>query len=537
MRHPVILFCALLLVSCIKEEFDKDNFDAAMNLTPGLAIPVGYSHLEIEKYLQDSSVTEILDISEDGFMTLFYSSDVFSATTEDILTFSSVSMNSALSNQTGSVIDLQIPGASLILTDSILIPITLDQNIIRIDSIHLLQGNLRMNFAPSALTGTITFNFPGVLNNGTPYILTRNISNPGFTRDLAGFTIIPEQDAGGGYLLRCILSIYLQTPSGPVNNGSDLFNIQTDINSVIFETVYGDFSGYTINLPSANLYTDIFNEFVDGRCYFKEPEVKLIFSNSCGVPIGLSFSQLEVTDRNNNRIPVTGTGVPAVTDPMIIKYPSLDEEGITVQDSLVLNSTNSNLTDILASNPGSIDITASAGIISLPGQTSTFIRYNSGIDVSASLKLPLYGKAEFLVLLDTIIFDYLSTTLPIPEEIERLIVQVNITNSFPVTLIPQVYLLDADRVLLDSLFTGQERIDGAVDTNGDGKADPYNQDPIYIDLPRNKINTLSETHYIITRGEITTSNYPSDDVRFYSTYYLDYNIGLIAQLQINTGKR
>jgi hypothetical protein len=536
MRFVFLLIPFFLLISCVKEEFNKEKFDVSLNLTPGLAIPVGYSHLEVEKYLTDSSISE-LDISEDGFLTIIYSSDVFSESMGDFLSFSPVSTSTFSINSTGATIDLQISGSSADLIDSILIPVTLDQSVVRIDSILLMEGLLRMDLMQTGLNGTITFRFPGVQRQGTPYITTRSISDPDFTQDLAGYCIIPEQDAAGNHFLRCIISIHLQSPSGPVNNGSVLFSLQTDISSVSIETIYGDFRGLTIDVSPFHLSPQIFNEFIDGHCYFADPEIKVIINNSSGIPVGISFSQFEVTDQDGNQISVTGNGVPTIPDPWIIKYPALNEEGLTIRDSLVLNRSNSNLTDVLAANPTEVDITAEAAIVSSANAESTFIRYDSEVDIMASLKLPLYGKAEFLVMLDTIMFDYLSTTLPVPEEIERLIVQVNITNSFPITLVPQVYLLDENRVLLDSLFTGTENIEGATDTNGDGKADPHLQDPIYIDLPRNKIDALSETHYLITKGELTTTGYPSTDVKFYSTSYLDYNIGLIGQLQINTGGR
>jgi len=41
---------------------------------------------------------------------------------------------------------------------------------------------------------------------------------------------------------------------------------------------------------------------------------------------------------------------------------------------------------------------------------------------------------------------------------------------------------------------------------------------------------------LLTKGRITTTDFPVKDVKFYISYYMDYNIGLIAQLKINTGK-
>jgi hypothetical protein len=157
--------------------------------------------------------------------------------------------------------------------------------------------------------------------------------------------------------------------------------------------------------------------------------------------------------------------------------------------------------------------------------------------VSATIELPLWGRADFLILLDTIDFDYLGSAIPPPEEVERLIVRTSITNSFPVTVYPQIYLLDENYMMLDSLFTGKEKIDGATDTNGDGIADPHKQPPIDIDLSRSRIDNLLNSRYLLAKGRIMTTDFPALDVKLYSSYFLDYNVGVIAQLKINTGKK
>lgn len=145
--------------------------------------------------------------------------------------------------------------------------------------------------------------------------------------------------------------------------------------------------------------------------------------------------------------------------------------GQSVSDSLVIGRANSNLSAFLSNRPSTINIDAAASLNPSGGSGLTFINHDSEYEVNASLELPLWGKAGFLVLLDTMTFDYLNTTLPVPEELERVIIRVNITNSFPVALYPQVYLLDENRMLLDSIFTGNEKVDGAIDTNNDGIAD------------------------------------------------------------------
>jgi len=170
------------------------------------------------------------------------------------------------------------------------------------------------------------------------------------------------------------------------------------------------------------------------------------------------------------------------------------------------------------------------------GSGTSFINHNSEYSVIAAIELPLWGKAEFLVLTDTIPFNYISTSLPQPKELEKVIVHINITNSFPVSVYPQIYLLDDKKILLDSLITGKEKIEGAIDINNDGIADPHKQDPLDIELSRSRLDLLFKTRYMVTKGIILTTNFPDEDVKFYISYFLDYNVGLISQLNINTGK-
>jgi len=527
---------AVFFLSCVREEFDPHKFDAALNLRPGLAIPVGYSHLQIEKYLTDSAYSDQLHIADDGFLSLYYSTSVASGTMRDLLSFQPISVNTTLINTTGVPIDLQLPGTSLDISDTISVPVTLVQTTARLDSIQLLAGNLSVDINSSNITGTITYSFPGLELNGNPFTITRNFSNPDFTINLADYSIIPVHDAGGSNILKCILSINLQNPAGPVNAGSPIFDAQVNLNSLSYETIFGDFSGYNISLTPFNFATDFFSKIDGGQFQFFDPKLKLLFSNSVGVPLSLSFTRFDAVDRNNIHIPLTGPGVPTLTDPKVVGYPALSQIGETIRDSLLLDRSNSNLSVLLASNPDSISMSASAGIVPASGNGTTFINHDSQYDVTAAVELPLWGKGEFLVLFDTMEFDYLSTTLPAPEELERVIVRLNITNSFPVAMSSQIYLLDQNRLLLDSLFIQEIKIEGASDTNNDGLADPHQQDMIDVDLPRSKIDILNNTYFLVTRGRITTTDFPVKDVKFYLSYYMDYNIGLIAQLKINTGK-
>lgn len=534
-----VIITLLLFASsegCIKEEFNPANFDASIDLQSGLAIPVGFSHMAFEEYLTDTVVGEELRIGKDGFLSLFYSTPVDSGVMGDLLTLSNTSVDRQLVNETSSIIFLSIPGSSAVILDSLSIPIATDQVVAGIDSIKMLSGSVQLAVNSTGLTGTVTFLINGLKVNGVPFSATRDLSDPDLSVSLAGSTIIPELDLTGNNVLKCFIRIDLQTPSGPVNPGGTILDLNANLLNMSYETIYGDFSGYVLDFPARIIPTPFFNKFTGGQIIFADPRISLLFSNSAGVPFGIYFRRIDAIDMYNNALPLTGPGVPVETSPKVIGYPSLSQAGETITDSLVIDATNSNLPVFIASYPDSIVIGASASIVQPSTPETTFIRYDSRYSVAAEIRIPLWGRADFNILLDTLEFNYLSSALPPPDEIERLIVRTVITNSFPVTAFPQIYFLNESRVLLDSLFSGVEKIEGAIDKDGDGKADPFKQAPIDIDLQRSKMDNLLNTRFIIVKGRIMTTDFPAIDVRLYSQYFLEYNVGLIAQLKLKTGK-
>ncbi|MFO7574393.1 MAG: hypothetical protein R6W67_04500 [Bacteroidales bacterium] len=535
-RSIIFLILLISITGCIKEKFDPSALDASLNLKPGLAIPIGFSHLGIDKYLADSALTDIIHISQDGFISLYYSAEIDSGVMEDIFSINNTVADRSIVNQTGSDIFLNTPGITFDLADSILIPVITSQLDARIDSIALLSGTIQLNVTSVNLTGTITFQTDGLTQNGVPFTTTRDLSNPGFTISLAGYTLIPEHDIAGNNLLKCIISVHLESPSGPVSPDATILDINAALSALNFETIYGDFEGYGIDFPAQTVATPVFSQMEEGEIRFADPKIKLFFLNSVGVPLGIYFRRIDAIDGNNSGYPLTGPGIPSEASPKTIRYPSLSQAGETISDSLIIDSSNSNLPDFLATSPDSVTISASAEITSLPPLSTSFIRHDSKYKISAAIELPLWGRADFLIMVDTIEFDDLSSAIPPPEEVEKLIVRISITNSFPVTVYPQIYLLDENYMMLDSLFTGTQKIEGATDTNGDGIADPHKQPPLDIDLPRSRIDNLLNSRYLLAKGRIMTTDFPALDVKLYSTYYLDLNVGLIAQLKINTGQ-
>ncbi len=530
------IFVFLLLASgCIKEKFNPSQLDASQSLNAGIAVPIGFSHLGVEKYLSDSTLKKVLRIASDGFLSLYYSTPIDSGVMDTIISVRDVNVNKSVLNTSGSVIFLDVPGKIFDYTDTLFIPVTTTRVNAHIDSIKLISADLQINISSANLNGTIVVRSNELRQNGAPFSTTRNLPNAVINLSLANYTIVPGHDPLGNNVLKCVIQVHLVSPAGPINPGETIIDVNTLLTNLSYETIYGSFGGYTYDFPSQIISTPFFKQIAAGKIDLKDPKMKLLFSNSAGVPIGVSFSQIKAVDRNNVSHLLTGPGIPVLPNPRIIRYPSISQIGQTIKDSLTIDRSNSNLPDIISAYPDSITFKGSVTIPQSVPPVASFVNHDSKFTVSAVVEVPLWGKADLNVLVDTTSFNYLSTTLPRPQELNRLIIRISLANSFPVAVYPQVYLLDSNLMMLDSLFTGKEKIDGApVDNNG--KAIPQKLPPIDIDLPSSRIDNLLNTRYFIAKGRIVTTDYPQLDVKFYSTSYLDINIGVIAQLKMKTAR-
>jgi hypothetical protein len=528
------LLLTLILTACIKERFDPGKFDPSVSLDPGLAVPVGFSTLRVEKFLRDASNDSILFIAPDGFVSVVYKKNVVSGNLTDMISIPPASYVHTVNNETGVDMILDLITDPVIYNYDLPIPVSLNTNNAEVDSIKLLSGSLLTGINVSGLSGTIEYVFPGLRKNGDTLRIHTPLAQP-VPVSLTGYTLICTNNGTTGNLLDCSVSLTIENSTGTIAPGAPIMTVTTDISDLMFETIYGNFEGFEIPIDPIQYAPGIFNNIVKGSFEFAAPKISLYLSNSIGAAAGIAFTELKVVDSDNLVHVLSGPGVPTPASPKVIAYPSLSQEGESVNDSIIFDNTNSNLSELLVLNPDSISLTAIASLYPPENNQPAFLRYDSKYSIDAAFDLPIWGNASLELVQDTLEFSYLGTSLPVPREIDSLIVRLIVWNQFPVSVKPQIYLLDENRLLLDSLFHDEQAIDGAKETDSDGKFKPLEQ-KISIGLSAETIQYLTQTHYIVTSGKIETSNFP-DYVKFYTDYILKYNIGLIAQLTINTGEK
>ena len=76
--YLVIAAMVLFAGSCIKETLDMNRFSNSIEITPGLAMPVGYGSLSIGDLLNRFNKTGYIKTDSSGLVSFAYSSDLVS---------------------------------------------------------------------------------------------------------------------------------------------------------------------------------------------------------------------------------------------------------------------------------------------------------------------------------------------------------------------------------------------------------------------------------------------------------------------------
>ena len=383
------------------------------------------------------------------------------------------------------------------------------------------------------MEGTVTVEFPGIIRNGTVYSKTFLPGSGGQWSDLRGYTVRLDPSQSQKNLLQVIVKISISNTGISIPPGGTVQQVDMRMSNIRFSAVYGYLGQVSIPIDPGTFRMSLFNAIPDGNFYFANPKLKISFSNSFGLPVAAWFRYLYATTVTSGDIPFSSSHIPGINQPKVINYPLPGEAGTTKTDSIILDGSNSNLPYILAQKPESISY-ADSLLTNPDGYThSNFALDTSRFGLALKVELPLYGNTGYLLMYDTMNFDFAKSAYNTPGEVKTIRFQLSMVTDMPVEIEPQVFFADANFHVLDSLFSVPAVI-RAADIDAEGKAVPTKIDPIWVDFPPERLPNIENARYLIARGKMRTGNAPSP-VKFYDGYFFDVSLGAVIGLQMKPG--
>jgi hypothetical protein len=390
------------------------------------------------------------------------------------------------------------------------VPFTLPSGV-HIEYVDVKKGSLRWGFAPPAEPLNVTIDIPQLTKGGQSF--KRNFNLSGLTvdaLDMTGWRLTADND-----------SIRIYTTARKVSNGQP-FNLKGaglfQIQNFEFAFAKGYFGQSIFDGPQDSIAIDFFDKWKNGSVYFNEPRMIITLDNSFGVPVRSVMKQGEVVTLDGKRLPLQSP----LTAGIDINYPSLNEIGKSKRTVVVLDKNNSNIAQIMSSNPIAIKydidgLTNPDSITSIKG----FMTDSSKFELQVEVEVPMVGSAKSFEVNDTFDINLVQAT-----DVTQAEFKVITDNGMPIDLAIQGYFANANGSIIDSMYAAKSPILRGAPVNNLGLPTGITTTENFVTLNAEKLKKVRAATKLIIRYAFSTTNNGSVPVKLTSTQNVRVRIGV-----------
>jgi hypothetical protein len=479
-----------------------DLVDESENWNPDIGVPVLTLALGMEDLLDSVQSSDILDIQTDSLLVVTYKESINIDAQANIPPIPDFpipigSFDQSLPNPTGGdfrldIIDVKQGQLHYTISNPYQEPVQVD---IQLEDISL-GGNM--------LEWMITI--PAAASPTDPVIQEGMM-------DLDGYRISFQSGFKTQY------TATLMTSGAPVS----LHPFALEMTGLSFSYMEGYFGQFEIEIPGDSLYFGFLDSWEYGEIAFVEPEIKFSFHNTYGVPVTITSDTLAFKTflRGDQPIQslVLGNGLP-------LNFPSPNQVGQAQTTTLTLNAGNSNIVNVASGVPYQLDykLVAEAN----PDNDMNIINHltdNPHLDIDVEVDIPLYGTAKDFTFES--IYDIELESL---KEVERGGVKLIAENGFPLDVFVQVYFLDEQETLIDSLYTDQVLpVVASAKVDDTGKVNEKVTTERFASLDEARFAAIvNQASKVKVSTTIETPDDGSQPVRIFSFYDLVLKMGILA---------
>jgi hypothetical protein len=428
----IIALCSFLsvgLASCVGEgDFDTDRI-SLRDLHPTFLLPL----------LQDTlSLHGQPNISHDGDTSeiLYNVEHIQLPAREHWFSVPDVDASLPVQYSAGSA----VPDADVTLP-SLSFPLSLDGGQ-ELDSLFCSGLPVKITFTGLPSLELVEVTFPQILVNGRPYTDTVDVTS---TTDfvLPACKIIPKDKKDLEVLIRLKGTI-------PASVNAHM-RIQIQDIGRHYTALFGYFGQETVTVKDSielNIMDDL--NITAASLEFDILKVTASIQNSMGIPFRLTLDKIQAYDRNGRPLPVQTPGkdidilAPGYTDPIAITNKTVRCENF----GQILNKDTRKIVFSFTckSNPN--------------GSGRNFLTPANILEPAVSVKIPLFVKAQGLVLQDTVGLNMSSVSL------EGLKLQMRLKNSLPIAATLNVRLLDENNTPYATPLINDLKIEQPTRNNG-----------------------------------------------------------------------
>jgi hypothetical protein len=507
----LLLFSIVVFASCKKSL--KPSWDL------NLETPLVFTSMGINNIIPDS----LLVVNPDNSLRIVYESSLYDFQVDSLVKMPDTITSSYFPPVPGIVIQ---PGQTIFsLTET---P-SLSFNNAEISRLDIKAGTIIIDIKQTITEPVIiTYKIPSAKRNGVPFEISESLppSNGGTTQvtkvvDIAGYSIDLKGMNGGDVNTLVTVTSAVLSPSGHAYTltSSDFFSIKAYFNNVSIDYAKGYFGNQQFNFgPDTNSFS-VFSKIIGGTLNLEDVDFSLFIENGFGMDAQVIFKKLaSINTRTNNTVALQSSiiGQPInISRAMETYIPSQP----VVPSSYNFDLHNSNIKALIENLPDKILFALDIATNPLGNVSSgnDFIYYGNYLKALFRFEMPLSLIADDLTLGDTVNLNI--------EKIENNpvksgIISVIADNGFPFSADLQIYMLDGNGAITDSLF--QIKTINAAPVDASNKVTNKLRSVLSVSVDENKINRLFETKKLYIKARFNTDH--SQYTKIYDSYKLDLKV-------------
>lgn len=519
--HKIGLFVLILLaiVSC-RKSFETD-WDV------DIQAPIARSKLNIKNFFSDS----LFSSDPTGLLHLSFSRKIAGFQLDSLVQLPDTILNYEFTLGSGSI---YIPAGNSIFgfpqTQDIKFDIS---NGVELRTAVINTGRLKMIYSNS-YTQPLVFNLvlPYTTRYGFPFTITETIY-PGTNNsvkyyDISGF----EVKLTGSTLSKIntlVQTVDVKVPAtaqGDTIRGGQGVKAQVSYTDLVPYYVEGYFGQQNIDLPYDSTALNIGNNLQVSNFQLSSAYINFKIVNEFGVDINAQLTNINsINSKNSTSVTLNASGLSNININRAGKTTNFSNPVFPSVKTISVNTTNSNLKPFLENLPDYL--TYQGKIVVNPfgniSASNDFAFLNTGINIYADVDMPLQIRADYFKLISNSTIDLTSVNQIDNINYGNLILQC--TNGFPFNAELQGYILDEQKVVIDSLFNvpGNVIQPGSIDANNIVISPVYTK--LFIPLTREKLDNLKKCKLIKFVSKFNLPPQPPD-IKLLDSYNLDLILGL-----------
>jgi len=530
--YVVLGFVLLTISSCIKEDdIRKLRNVEGVELESEHAIALFNDDFKVRDFLYRADSFKQLVINNEGFFSYIVGQNSTSLIGNDFISIpnASISGNFIFPGMVSAAFNAAPVGT--VITDSVdifwdldLLPLEIDSIIYKLAQLDIqLNSNFNVNHAVRLVIEDLrdpnlqsfVFFTPNLRGNFV------NISEPlnGYKADLT-----LESSQYNLIKLKFIYTLSKSTSSEQILAGQRI-NYSLGLRDQQFSKLYGYFGQQLLNIPTASIELGLFDNTVGtGTITIEDPRINLYFDNSFGMGVRVdAISPFQGITQNGSIIPITGVSLPFVLN-------AAGTLGAIERTTLLLREPQVNTKQLASSKVVQIDFAAQA-TVNPNERVRNFASDTSRVVLTSEVELPFHGTLKDFSIQQ-------QSEFSIPEDVdivEYAEIKLIVENTLPLSLDFQLYFLDSNDVVKDSLYQSLngERLVVAAPVNNQAQVTGSASKVSFIKIDKQKLQQLADLD--VTQVQLlvfaSTTNEGAVPVKLYPDYGIVIKAGLKVKIK------